>query len=190
MEGDIKEGLNLSYELLKEKYPNSFHLMENTANALLLEFDEPLKYDLRIPKFSNIKTLVNMWADYHKGINFDVSKVDCVYPSGSYGNEIDKEIHFYGGIPERIEKGINLCLKKRTKNDSPSLETHLLINEDIFGYEKGMYRFREGQEEKISSKVSEFFSLDELKVFDDFGNFVKHYIKRLDLPHLLDVIKF
>ncbi|HKL24176.1 MAG TPA: hypothetical protein VJ912_02475, partial [Candidatus Nanoarchaeia archaeon] len=75
---------------------------------------------------------------------------------------------------------------KKNKYDEAPLETHLNWNEDLFGYEKGFYRFREGKRKETEKQVRDYFDTENLRAFKEFGEFVKPYVNKLDRPHTIN----
>lgn len=170
-----------SYSILFTKKPKDFELMKNTGNALALQFNELIRYDLKIPSFNNLKRLTNMWEDYLHGKEFDPENVNCCtpdYPEKRHKFSFDTN----GKIPERVGKGLELCFNKfGDKYDNPALEAHL-GNRDLFSKEEGFYRIREGKREELEKNVKDYFNGKELESFNDFGEFAKPYIDKLDRP--------
>lgn len=176
-----KHLLNDSYSILFANKEDSedFNLMKNTGNALALQFNEPIKYDLKIPSFNNLKRLANMWEDYLHGKEFDPENVNCCFPDYS---EKRNEFPFDTNeeIPERVGRGLELCFNKfGDKYDTPALESHL-GNRDLFSKEEGLYRIRDGKRQELEKNVRNYFETKELEAFNDFGKFAKPYINKLD----------
>jgi hypothetical protein len=172
------------YLSLHEKNFKEFELMKNTMDGILLQFNKPVKYDLTIPRFSHLKILMIMWADYFRGVQFLPEKVNCCNPFGYYQDKNELDIlKDSPGIPERIKKGMIHSFNRKNKNDVFPLEEYLQTNEDLFGFEEGLYRFREGKRKKIFREVKNYFNKRELKSFNNFGNFVKPYIRNLGNPY-------
>lgn len=177
--------LNDSYSMLLGKNPENFELMKNTGNALALQFNEPIKYDLKIPSFGNLKRLVSMWEDYLNGNEFDPERVNCCTPDYS-----DKRHKFSfdsnGKIPERVENGLELCFNKfGNKYDTPALETHL-GDKDLFSKEEGLYRIRDGKREELEKNVKDYFNGKEIEAFNEFGEFADFYVNKLDRAAILN----
>ncbi len=171
------------YFYLYEKNPEEFKLMKNTMNGFLLQFKKPIKYDLNIPRFSNLKILMTMWADYFRGVQFIPENVNCCHPFGYYQDKNNLDIiNNSPGFPERIKNGLVHSFTKRSKDDPLPLEEHLQANGDIFGFENGLYRFRDGKRKKISREIKNYFNKKELKSFNGFGKFIKPYVDKLDRP--------
>jgi len=171
--------LNDSYSILFSKHPEDFELMKNTGNALTLQFNEPIKYDLKIPGFQNLKRLINMWEDYLHGKEFNPENVNCCFPD--YSDKIHKfSFDTNGKIPQRVGKGLELCFNKfGNKYDTPALESHL-GNNDVFSKEKGLYRIRDRKRQELEKNVKNYFKRKELEAFNDFGDFAKSYVNKLD----------
>jgi hypothetical protein len=163
----------------KDLYYNNkkgFELMENTANALLLQFKEPLKYDLTIPPVWNIKRLMHMFEDNFHGEIINPLEVDCCYP---IYNDKSLKLNFNNQTSIRVVGGLEFCFTKEDKYDTMPLEIHLK-DRDLFGYEGQYYRFREGKREEIQKQVENYFKPEELGFFNKFGEFIKPYAKNLD----------
>jgi hypothetical protein len=165
------------YEDLFYNKREKFELMENTANALLLQFEEPIKYDLTIPSVRGILKLLNIFQDGHDGKIIFLERVNCLYPDYS-----DRPINFNFNHKnfKRIEEGLNLCFSLKSKYDTFPLELHLNWNKDIFGNEDSFYRFREGKRKDVEFKVNNYFKENELKILKGIGKFVQPYIENLD----------
>lgn len=171
------------YEELFHNEKEKFNLMKNTANGLLLQFVEPIKYDLTIPSDTGILRLLNIFQDWQKGKIISPEEVNCLYPA-----YVDKPIDFDFGYnsSKRIEEGLNLCFGLNSKYDTFPLRLHLNWNKNIFGNEGSFYRFREGMRENIEVQVSNYFDESELKIFERIGKIIQPYVGNLDKGVALD----
>ena len=171
--------VNDSYSILFAKHPEDFELMQNTGNALALQFNKPIKYDLKMPHFGNLKRLASMWEDYLHGKEFDPERVNCCFPD--YPDKRHKfSFDTNGKIPLRVENGLELCFNKfGNKYDTPALESYL-GDKDLFSKEEGLYRIRDGKREELEKNVKDYFNRKELDAFNDFGEFADSYVNKLD----------
>ncbi len=171
------------YEELFHNEKEKFSLMENTANALLLQFTEPIKYDLAIPGSKNISRLLNIFQENLSGNYIKPEDVNCIHPS-----YIDRRINFNFGdeLSKKVDEGLNLCFGLKNKYDTFPLQLYLDWNNDVFGSEKWFYRFREGKRQEIEGKVKDYFNSEELLDFEKIGNFIQPYIKNLDKGVTID----
>ena len=172
--------VDYSYSSLYQ-YPKLFELMENSANALLLQFKTPIKFDLTIPRSNNIERLLHIFQEGFNGETIDPSQVDCCYPV--FDNQ-PLLLNFEGKSPGRIGFGLGYCFNKNKQGDHPAIREHLEVRNDIFGKEDNLYRFREGMREKIQKEVEEYFTLNEIITFQEIGNYIQPYIKNLDESHI------
>jgi len=171
------------YEELFHNDKDKFELMENTANALLLQFKEPLKYDLTIPSSKSILRLLNIFQDGREGKIIFPDKVNCLYPSYQ---EKPINFNFNHKYSKRVEEGLNLCFGLKSRYDTFPLELHLNWNPEIFGNEGFFYRFREGKKEYLEVQVENYFNENELKIFRGIGKFAQPYLQNLDKSVVLE----
>lgn len=122
-----------TYDDLYNNDKESFDLMENTANALALQFKEPIEYDLTIPKAHDIRRLLYIFQDGCDGRIINPSNVDCIFPNYQNKGRIF-EVDFAEKFPKRIKEGLELCFKTKDKYDTYPLEVHFK-DKDIFGNE-------------------------------------------------------
>jgi hypothetical protein len=157
----------------------SFNMMKNSANALLLQFKEKIKYDMTIPCAGDIKRLLFIFQDGFDGKIINPSNVDCCIPNYS-----DKpfKLDFEDKFSSIIQGGLELCFMKEDKYDRYPMDIHLR-DKSVFGDEDNFFRFREGMREKIQIQVNSYFNKKELSAFEQIGNFIKPYASKLDLAH-------
>jgi hypothetical protein len=172
------------YNNLYFNHPQNFKLMQNSANALLLQFKEPLIYDLTIPNFPNIKTLMHILIEDLQGNKINPSDVDCLTCT-DYSDII--KFDSCNLFSNKVKKGLEFCFNRQEKYDIPPLEVHL-ASQDIFGSEwvfgyGNLYRFRDGKKEEIQKQVEEYFDKMELEAFKKIGEFIMPYASRVHLPH-------
>jgi len=172
-----------TYEDLYNNDKEGFELMKNSANALVLQFKEPIEYDLRIPKASDIRRLLYIFQDGFNGNIINPLEVDCCVPN-YYTHPHSFELNFGDKFSKRIKKGLELCFNVESKYCSYPIDVHLNNNE-LFGNEGIYFRFREGIREKIEAQVKNYFSKDELSVFEQIGNFIQPYVHNLHNDHEL-----
>lgn len=166
-----------AYEDLFFNKPKDYELMKNSANALLLQFEKPLKHDLTIPRFYNIKTGMHILNDSFNGVKIDSLRVNCTTGSNY---PVIITFDFCGKFPKKVEKGLELCFTQYDKYDNPPLEVHLNIEESIFGHEGNFYRFRNGKREEVKKEVEKYFNKSELKAFEEIGKFIIPYVNLAD----------
>jgi hypothetical protein len=169
----------VTYEDLYHNNKKGFELMENTANALILQFKEPLKYDLTIPDAYSIKRLMHIFEDTLYGRVIDPVEVNCCYPIYS---DKSLKLNFRKLTSLRVIGGLEFCFTIEDKYDNISIYSHLNRNQALFGNEGQYYRFREGKREEIQKQVETYFKQEELVFFNKFGEVIKPYVKNLDNP--------
>lgn len=173
-----------TYEDLLTYNQEGFELMENTANAFLLQFKEPIIYDLTIPGPNPLKRLINIYQDTFQGKIVKPSEVNNCFP---WYDKRDIELDFENKDLSKVERGLEFCFNTKDKYDTMPLLVYLNKNPEVFGQEvisgKGtFYRFRNGVRDEIESNVKSYFNKEELKAFENIESFVRPYIENLDKP--------
>lgn len=161
-----------------------FELMNNSADALILQFREPAEFDLPIPGAYDIKRLLYLFQEGFDGNIIDYNLVDCcigTFPDRGRNFKLD----FGDKFPTRVKEGLELCFKTKDKYDTYPIHYHLR-NTDVFGNEGSYYRFRNGMKEEVLSRVKNYFNKDELSAFEQIGKFIQPYVPNLHRSHPLN----
>jgi len=172
---------------MKSSFDNGDNFLENTSNALLLQFKNPLIYDLSIPDPYKIAYLVAISNRIMDGEKIDSESVTCITSNPIYNPRQCLRKDSLSEVSPRVSSGLIDILKDSRDEDSflcnhMSRNKHLFSSEFIYG--KGTwFKFRDGMRDKTEKEIRKYFSEEEFLDFEKIGNLFQPYIQRVGAPH-------
>ncbi len=154
---------------------------KRTCEAILLQFDRPLIYDLSIPSPENIYSLLFVAGEITNGKKVTLSEFWEIMDEEDLCGNFLTENHF-SKLSKKVSKGI---IHLWDAEDGFSLREYLkqkniFANEWVDNY-GSLYRFRDGEREKAELRVKGYFTEKESSDFDKIGEIINLYTKQFFL---------
>ncbi|MCL5018304.1 MAG: hypothetical protein M1416_00860 [Candidatus Pacearchaeota archaeon] len=154
---------------------------KRTCDAILLQFDRPLIYDLFIPPPENIYSFMFVAGETISGKKITLPEFwEIMDEEDLYGSFLT-ENHF-SKLSKKVSEGI---IHLWDAKDGFSLREYLkqkniFANEWVDNY-GSLYRFRDGEREKAEQRVKGHFNEKELSDFDKIGEVIHTYTEHFFL---------
>jgi hypothetical protein len=173
---------------MKEKsFEEQYNFYWNTSNALLLQFKNPVIYDLSIPDPYEVGYLIAISNRIMNGEEINPESVTCVTSNPKYNHKQYLKKDSLSKVSPRVSEGL-LGILKDSREEYSFLCDYMLSNPQLFSnnffHGKGTwFRFRDGMREQTEKEVMEYFNQEEFSDFEKIGNLFQPYIERVGASH-------
>lgn len=163
----------------KTEWDRHVELINNTIEALLLGFQEPIKYDYEIPRSYEIKKLAGHALGEICGTTDDARYQSLINSDVICWSLLDNTRI----IQPRVREGLEVSLSS-SKDENSHLDIYMAMRESTLRSEwfyliGEMYTFRPGKREELEIKVKKYWRKKELANFEKINEIVRRECKIL-----------
>ncbi len=165
-----------------EEIEQKWILQDKTCEALILQFQEPYKYDLTVPTFDKICRLVVVAG---KILNEEAVNLEEIARQRVYFDLISPSFGkiYFSSLSKRVHNGLAGILTRKDWDIDVPLLTYLyrheekIAKENVFCEYDYCYRIRD--REKMLNELQKYFTKKELDDFEKIGGLFKPFIKKV-----------